>query len=506
MKRILALIAVLCLLTGCTAPQVSDPTVGGVVNDPSIPQTVPGEEKGELRLPYNRDGSFQPFTSGDVNNRCLLPLIYQGLFTYDREYEVTPILCKSYQVSTDMRTYTFYLEKATFSDGQQVTALDVEASLRAAKNQGFYAGRFQHVKTIDATSDGSVVIKLDTPCENLPILLDVPIVKASQVNDPVPLGTGPYLLEDTGDGKRLRRQPVWWCDAELAVEAQIIPLYHGTTQRELWDLYKFSGLSMVCTDAYVDFRGDYELWESENGMFLYLSCNMKSNVFSKKAIRSALTHAIDRETLVNKQFRGFAHSATLPASPEFPYYSETLAEKYGYKLEKFAQAVTEAQLEDNNVILLVNRDDPLRTHTALAIAEMLEAGGLAVTIPEVSGQDYINALKWEQYDLYLGQTKLSPNMDLTAFFAEDGDLNFGRISNVASNALCKEALANSGNYQSLHKQVMEDGRICPILFRSYAIYGRRGMFSLLSPSRDNIFFYTLGKTMETIRITEEIQE
>jgi len=500
-KRIIAVFLVACLLAGCTTQGVYTPTGGGFYEDPAASAPQPSAPK-EVRLAYNRDGSFQPYTSTDVNNRYLMPLIYQGLFAYDADYQATPILCKTYQMSSDMRTYTFYLEKATFSDGQALTAYDVEASLRAARSGGFYEGRFMHIKSIDATSDGSVVIKLDTPCENLPLLLDIPIVKAAQVNDPIPLGTGPYILETSSDGKYLRRQPAWWCNATIPVQAQTIPLYHGTSQREQWDLYKFSGMSMVCTDAYVDFRGDYELWESENGLFMYLSCNMKSKVFSNDSIRSALTHAIDRDSLVKKQFRGFALSATLPASPAFAYYSTTLAEQFGFDREIFAKAVEEAQLESNSIVLLVNREDPMRVRIALAIAEMLEEAGLVVTIPEVSGQDYINALKWEQYDLYVGQTKLSPNMDLTAFFAENGNLNFGRISNVASYALCLEALANAGNYQSLHKQVMEDGRLCPLLFCSYAIYGRKGLFPNLSPARDNIFYYSLGKTLEDSLIAQ----
>jgi hypothetical protein len=45
---------------------------------------------------------------------------------------------------------------------------------------------------------------------------------------------------------------------------------------------------------------------------------------------------------------------------------------------------------------------------------------------------------------------------------------------------------------------MEDGCLVPVLFRSYAIYTDRGLFSTLDPTRDNIFFYALGKTLEGI--------
>jgi len=41
------------------------------------------------------------------------------------------------------------------------------------------------------------------------------------------------------------------------------------------------------------------------------------------------------------------------------------------------------------------------------------------------------------------------------------------------------------------------------LLRSYAIYAQRGQFSSLTPARDNVFFYHLGKTMEDAEIPEE---
>lgn len=500
MKRLLAVLVIICLLSGCADQGPYIPTGGGLYDGTHKPTQPQEETMADVRLAYDQNDSFHPYTSTSVNNRSLLPLIYQGLFAVDANYTATPILCRTYKVSGDMRTWTFYLENATFSDGQALTAYDVQASLRSARDSGFYSGRFLHIKTIDATSEGSVVITLDTPMSNLPLLLDIPIIKDSQVGATAPLGTGPYILEDTETGKQLRRQPAWWCNVSLPVNAQVIPLYHGTTQGELWDLYKFSQLSMVCTDTYVDFRGNYELWESENGLFLYLTCNMKSKVFSNESIRSALTHAIDRDRLVQEYFQGFARSATLPASPSFPYYSTALAEKYEYAPEKFAQAVADAKLESNAIVLLVNRDDPLRMRIARTITEMLAAGGLTVTIPEY--EDYVEYLKWGQYDLVLGQTKLSPNMDLTAFFKEKGSLNYGGITDVAAYTMSKEALADSGNYQTLHKLVMEDGRLCPILVSSYAVYGRRGVFSSLAPARDNIFYYSLGKTMESARVAE----
>ena len=63
-----------------------------------------------------------------------------------------------------------------------------------------------------------------------------------------------------------------------------------------------------------------------------------------------------------------------------------------------------------------------------------------------------------------------------------------------------EALANYGNFYTLYQSLMNDGRLVPILVRSYALYTNRGAFTTLTPARDNIFYYSLGKSMEKAKI------
>jgi len=137
---------------------------------------------------------------------------------------------------------------------------------------------------------------------------------------------------------------------------------------------------------------------------------------------------------------------------------------------------------------------------ARAIAAMLKECGLVVTISALGGEQYTKALSDGNFDLHLGQSKLTANMDLTAFFATDGTLNYGGLSDVVCYSLCQEAMGNAGNYYSLHRTVMNSGMLCPILFRSYAIYVARGAVDDLTPARDNLLFYTLGKDMESCKL------
>ena len=44
--------------------------------------------------------------------------------------------------------------------------------------------------------------------------------------------------------------------------------------------------------------------------------------------------------------------------------------------------------------------------------------------------------------------------------------------------------------------------LCPILFRGYGVYAERGLLTDLTPARDSIFYYSIGKTIQDALITE----
>lgn len=136
-------------------------------------------------LSYQPEAGCNPYTCTRLTNRPLLSLMYQGLFSVTSQYRAEPVLCQSYSCTSDLKTYRFRLVAATFSDGSALTGQDVVASLEAAKGSPVYGDRLRHVTGM--TADGDVVtLSLDTPYENLPVLLDIPIVRAGDVGTEVP--------------------------------------------------------------------------------------------------------------------------------------------------------------------------------------------------------------------------------------------------------------------------------------------------------------------------------
>lgn len=517
MKRLLCLLLCCCtvfsLLTGC---QSSDepyvPTGDGLTWDDEDPNAAatqpPASEAQELTLIYYPDITLNPLRCTDFTNKAILSLMYQGLFTVDRDYNVEPMLCSRYTMSESMRTYTFYLdEKAAFSDGEKVTPEDVVATLKFAKSNGVYRSRFNKVSSISVGEDGGVVMKLSTAYENFPLLLDVPILKEEELELDLPLGSGPYVFTDYGMGAQLTRQNRWWCNApDMVITAPVIRLVEAESVNQIRDEFQFGDLDLVQantgSDRYADYLCDYELWDSENGVFLYLAFNQNSDYFDDADVRAAITYGINRDMIVSDYYKGFARSASLPASPMCPYYNTSLASRYDYDPVAFVTAVQNVSLDGKTLVMIVNGKDSHRVRVANAIKDMLAAAGITVKIQTYSGGDYSYALRNLEYDMYLGQTILSPNMDLSHFFSSSGNLNYGGIDDITAYTLCQQALENHGNYYTLHQTVMEEGLICPILFASYAIYATRGLLTELTPARDNVFYYSIGRTMEEAFIRE----
>lgn len=512
MKRILILFLCLCLAASCFAGCAAEDTPYIPTGDALMPEdadltaTAPKDEsvKQELTLAYYAERELNPFRSTDFTNRVLFSLIYQGLFTYNENYEPVPLLCEKYRANADNRTYTVYLDKsATFSDGTPVTNADVIASVTAAKNSRYYGGRFTHLLKYEETEDGGIAFYLRLSVEDFPILLDFPIVKADQVEADRPLGTGPYILENSLAGAQLRRSPYWWCQSpDLLVTASSIPLVAVESATQIRDEFEFRDVGLVladpCSDTYADFRCDLELWDCDNGTMLYIGCNVgysNEDIFKDDTLRKVLTYAIDREKLVADHYNGFGRPATLAMDPGYPYYSESLARKYAYDPKRFEEAVRNIkQPREEPLEFLVNADDSLRLRVAKDIVEMLTDGGLNVVLVELRNSEFIAKIKAANYDMYLGATRLSPNMDLSPFFRTWGNLSWGAIADEEIFELCQDALENHGNFPNLHKAVADDGSIVPVLFYNYAIYATRGLLTDLKPVRDNTFFYTLGRT------------
>lgn len=507
--RLVALALAFCLLCGCAVlPQSGEKTNETAATDP--PRNINQGSRDTFRgfgLSYVEEYGFNPYQCNCITNRPVLSLVYESLFVLGSGYQPEPVLCDQFAVSEDGLTYRLTLcPGVTFSDGSPLTAADVAASLNAARDSDYYGSRFSKVASFNDLDDDTLEILLLRAYENLPAILDVPIVKADTVSEDRPLGSGPYAFSQEEGALRLRRNRNWWQKERAPVEYDTILLTAANDPSQVRDSFEFGSTSLVCADLNapnaVGFRCDYELWDCPTTIMQYLGFNLGSGIFTDRTFRASVTHIIDRETLTSSVYKGFAQAAYLPCAPDSPYYDTDLAETYSYDEELYRQARAGVTISgDYDATLLVCSADPARVETAHRIAEMLTAAGTRMEVKAVDQDTYRYRLSSGQYDMFIGETRLSGNFDLTEFFRPYGNLCYGGIQSAGMEQLCYDSLENSGNCYDLYQSVMENAYICPLLFKSYAVMANRGVIGNLQPAVDNVFHLPGGRSLSAANIS-----
>lgn len=551
-QKLLALLAMLLCLTllcGCSGismEQIGSFLSGGDVEEtkaeaagepgeseePEAEQTMASEAVMEeaaapevLRLAYQEEYGLNPFTTVSLNNRTILSLLYESLFVVTDNFETELVLASDVTVSGDGLTTTVTLRPGVkFHNGEALTADDVLYSYALAKESDYYGNRFYHVDSVTAQNARTVVFTTDTSYEDLSLLLDFPIVREgtggpieteeeeaeeepaeeAETVDPaalVPEGTGPFVYDGSYE---LKRFADWWQE-DYFLDYDSAALTPCTTAADIRDHFEYGDVNLVCTDpssaAYATYHNDFELWSSPTTIMQYIGFNQNDKVFGVDAVRACVTYVIDRDVIVAEDLGGFGLAATLPASPQSPYYDAGLAADYGYDLEAFYELLESAQIQDYTAdgvldvyvkdfsrplagTMIVNASSNQRVATANRIAEALNRVGFDITVEALEESEYENALRYQNYELYYGEIRMSPNFDMGSFFRELGSANYGGMVSGTGVTLCSAMLENSGNAYDLHKWAMDKGYLCPILFKSYAVYTTRGAASDLSPAVD----------------------
>ncbi|HLR95061.1 MAG TPA: ABC transporter substrate-binding protein, partial [Jiangellaceae bacterium] len=198
------------LAAGAAALAVTASTVAaGAVQQPA---EATEEEQDTITIAVNQEvDSLSPFKAVRVITTNMHRWMYDFLTNYDPETgETIPALAEEWETSEDELTWTYHLrEDATWSDGEPVTAEDVEWTFNtmmtdpaAAEANGNFVENFE---AVTATDEHTVEVQLASPQVTM-LALDVPILPEhiwSEVDDfaefnndeqfPV-VGNGPFIL------------------------------------------------------------------------------------------------------------------------------------------------------------------------------------------------------------------------------------------------------------------------------------------------------------------------
>ena len=110
-----------------------------------------------------------------------------------------------------------------------------------------------------------------------------------------------------------------------------------------------------------------------------------------------------------------------------------------------------------------------------------------MTVKALERKQYETALDNKSYDLYLGEIRLTADFNLSTLLKSFRNTQFSTVSTNGLLALCESSLANSGSYTELCRRLLESAPICPVVFKSYAVYVTRGEISNNAPGLELVF-------------------
>ena len=221
---ILAALMMFSLVAGCggktDAPATNTPTTDAPATDAPATDAPATEEPLVMRVAtLDTPDTMNPLTTlGMGSKQVYSRQVYEVLFDYDQNLELTPILAKDWEVSEDGLVWTFYLRDDVYwHDGEKFTADDVVYTYQTIKDMqvGVNYSAIEPITTFEKVDDYTVKFITEAPMINMvsAMIYIVPehifsqydtVDKMSGFANTEMIGTGPYICAGSAVGEYVK--------------------------------------------------------------------------------------------------------------------------------------------------------------------------------------------------------------------------------------------------------------------------------------------------------------
>ena len=473
MKNALKLIALLLCVTmlfsacGGKTPTETDSTTGLAQQNVSAENDASPKGDGVISLPYNETDGLNPFFAKSNENLYICNLIFEPLFSVDKNYNTTPVIAESIAVNGTTATVNLRTD-ADCRGSQPINAYDVVYSFNLAKASYAWAGYLNGISGATAISKFAVAFTLDYADVYAGAKLCFPVVKegTADIQSAIPTGSGDYYV--------LENKLV-----SIADSSKTIKLYGIDTNKSSENAFKIGTTDVYFSDLsnceYMGITGKTEEVMLNNMVYLGLNNN---NGGLNKYVRSAIAAGINGDDIVLSSYQGHGKAVKMPVNPSAYYYEKTsainsqgdttLAEKI-LDRSGFTRYSGKAKTDDAFVLsfdLIVNRDNKYRLAAAFHIADSLNKLGFYINVLPLSFAEYNQRISAGNYDMYLSEIKLDGSMDLSQFFLENGSLSVGVDKSSKASTEYFRYRAGSITAEEYYEIFAEEYPFVPVLFRN----------------------------------------
>lgn len=342
----------------------------------------------------------------------------------DKTLEFEPFIAKSWDISDDHLTYTFYLrDDVHFSDGVPLTAHDIKFTYDITMHPEVEAfqrkSSYNDVESVTVIDDYTIQYKMKKPFFRHLLILALTEIYPKHIyetenpadfnkhpNNRKPVGSGPYVFEkwETGQQIVIARNDNYWGDKQPVAKrvwkiitddnAAFQALERGDIDTadippETWD-------RKASTDEFEKKFNKYTPDSPIPGFFSrynYIGWNMRKPQFEDKRVRKALAMLFDTKLIIDTVWSGRGTEITGSIYHRAPEYNREI-DPLPFDPEGAVKLLDEAGWKDTD-------GDGIRDKNGVKLSFEL---GFANVVPEYErlGTVYQEELKRAGIDMQLG--------------------------------------------------------------------------------------------------------
>lgn len=490
---------------------------------------------------------LNPIISASVTSSSIYGSIYPGLLSSEFDTTIGILkhkaysadkkdthaaLAKSWELSEDHKTLTYYLRHdATWNDGVKITSADFKFSYERYGSPQIASVRQQFLDELIKNPDGSVnfeeailtpddttlIFKFRKPVsENLALFhtglssipkhvwKKVPIAEfRSHPLNYDPLGCGPYKLQKWEKQQELSLVPNPNCvlphpGTLPKIVFRIIPDYTvriGQLQTNAVDVVQ--GIkpedlkSLVQNNPNIDIKSvglrvfDYVGWMTIDQQAYAKNKTIKPHpIFGSKIVRQALTHAIDREGIIDGFLGPHGTISTSDVSPTFKWAYNKKIQPYPYDPKKAvemlesegwnigADGIREKNGKKFSFTLVTNAGNNRRNYASTIIQQNLKEIGIDCKLEAQESNVFFKNLQERQYDAFMAGWSIGLEIDPLDQWGSDLEksrFNFAAFQEPRIDKLCEMAKdeldpLNAAPYWKEYQEILHEGQPYTFLY------------------------------------------
>lgn len=280
---------------------------------------------------------------------------FSTLVQYDKDLEYVPDLAESWE-NPDDRTYVFHLRQdAKYHDGQPIEASHVQFSFeRIAEKGTVFSSRVANVESYEVLDAHTIQIRLtEVQADFIDGLTKLSVIapEHEETIESQPIGSGPFRFVEWEPNDRLvlERNLDYWDSDRPGVDSltfRIMPepqvALTNLQAGEIDGILEFP----VSQAAFIEDAEDYSpIVVPTSSIHIYELMGQNSEpIWSSVAVRQALAHCLDKDSIQQAVFSGEGRQKTSFAPVDSWAYEEQSA--YAYDLERARELLEEAGYGD----------------------------------------------------------------------------------------------------------------------------------------------------------------